>query len=52
MSKNSPKQRYEQLKLWLADFKKDKASDGKPKRFSKFKHREKVNKRYGYKKSY
>lgn len=54
MSKQSPKQRYEQLMLWLPTLKsyRQKKSDQKPDgNFSKADYYKKVNKHHGYKES-
>tara|TARA_B100001113_G_C20856325_1_gene511914 strand:+ start:220 stop:378 length:159 start_codon:yes stop_codon:yes gene_type:complete len=52
MSKNSPKQRYVQLKEWLATRGSGGNTTKKERKFSKSDHYKKVNKRYGYKKTY
>lgn len=51
MSKTSTKQRVTQLKEWLKVLKPESKSSKKPKKFSKSDHYNKVNKRYGGKKS-
>lgn len=51
MSKSSPKQRYTQLKEWLATRSTGDNDSKKPRKFSKADHYKKVNNRYGGKKS-
>jgi hypothetical protein len=52
MSRTSPKQRYIQLKEWLATRTTVSNDSKKPRRFSKSDHYNKVNKHYGSKKNY
>ena len=52
MSKISPKQRYTQLKEWLATRSTGGNTTKKERKFSKADHYKKVNNRYGGKKSY
>ena len=51
MSKNSPKQKIEQLKDWLEWRKSGATSKQQKPKFSKTDHYKKVNKHYGHKKS-
>lgn len=51
MSKNSAKQRYTQLKEWLATRDTGGNTTKKQRKFSKSDHYKKVNERYGGKKS-
>ena len=52
MSKQSAKQRYEQLTEWLSVRATNKNSTKQPTKFSKADHYNKQNNRYGRKKSY
>jgi len=52
MSKQSAKQRYEQLTEWLAVRTTNNNSTKQPTKFSKADHYNKQNNRYGRKKSY
>ena len=49
MSKTSSKQRYAQLKEWLATTKNGPKGTDKPKKFSKADHYKKTRQRYGNK---
>lgn len=51
MSKNTAKQRYTQLKEWLATRNTSSSTAKKQRKFSKSDHYKKVNERYGGKKS-
>ena len=52
MSKTSPKQRYKQLKEWIATRTTGGNTTTKERKFSKADHYKKVNNRYGSKKSF